>query len=104
VATPSTFQVYVAGVPTLPSKSMARTENVCEPASVSVKPHSKAPRCMFWTISKPHGSYGNASTLHSKVTSGSFEWKVKIASSIHVGSFGLTSMKASGASFAGSGA
>jgi hypothetical protein len=41
--------------------------------------------------------------LHSKVTSGSFEWNVKTASGSHVSAFGFTSMNASGGSPAGNG-
>src|ERR671915_269778 len=78
--TPMSSHVKVVGAPTLPSKSIARTENVCGPTSVSSRPHSKPPRFMNCASSKPHGSYGQKSTLHSKVTSGSFEWNVKMAS------------------------
>ena len=56
VTTPRMFQVWVAGWPTLPSKSMARTEKVCGPTSVSSKAHSKAPCDMNVAPSKPHGS------------------------------------------------
>ena len=35
VATPSSRHVYIAGWPTLPSKSIARTKKTCGPTSVS---------------------------------------------------------------------
>jgi hypothetical protein len=52
--------------------------------------------------SKPHGSQPNWSTEHSKVTSGSLEWNVKMASISHVCASGLMSRKTSGGSFGGS--
>ena len=103
VRTPSRLQVNVAGGPVLPSKSVARTRNVCGPTSVSSSSHSKPPRCMNAALSKPHGSYGCVSTRHSKVTSGSSEWKVKSAFSAHVSVRGPRSTNASGGSLGGSG-
>src|SRR5688572_30407217 len=97
---PSRRHSYVAGAPTFPSKSMARTEKVCSPTSSSERPHSKPPRFMSAADSKPHGSYDQKSTLHSNVTSGSFEWNVKIASGSHVSAGGFRSMNDSGGSFA----
>src|ERR687895_2952203 len=109
--TPMSSHVNMVGAPTLPSKSIARTENVCGPTSFSARAHSKAPWFINVALSKPHGSYPFASTLHWKVTSGSFAWKVKIASRSQVWtpgtagsmSSGTTSRVTSGATPDGSG-
>src|ERR671914_2849663 len=101
--TPRIRQVYVAAGPTLPSKSIARTEKVCGPTSLASKPHSNAPRFMKVAPSNPHGSYPFKSTLHWKVTSGSFEWNVKIASRRNVSAGGVTSRMTSGPTPKGSG-
>jgi hypothetical protein len=53
--------------------------------------------------SKPHGSQAYWSTLHWKVTSGSFEWNVKIASRRNVSFGGTTSKVISGGTPEGSG-
>src|SRR5688500_4747944 len=53
--------------------------------------------------SKPHGSYGKKSTLHSKVSSGAFGWNVNSASGGGVTGSGFMSMNDSGGSFEGSG-
>src|SRR5918999_6280180 len=53
--TPRILHLYVVGAPTLPSKSIARTENVCGPTSVASKPHSNAPWFMNVAPSNPHG-------------------------------------------------
>ena len=103
VTTPSSRHVYIAGWPTLPSKSIARTKKMCGPTSVSSRPHSKPPWFMWATVSKPQFSHALRSTLHSNVTSGSFEWNVKIESSAQVSGSGFMSMNACGATPAGSG-
>ena len=95
VATPSSRHVYIAGWPTLPSKSIARTKNMCGPTSVSSSPHSKPPWFMCATVSKPQFSHALRSTLHSNVTSGSLEWNVNSDSSAHVSASGFMSMNAS---------
>jgi hypothetical protein len=97
VTMPFSLQVKTVGAPTLPSKSVARTRNVCRPTSVSSRPHSNAPCERNIGSSQPHGSYAFVSTRHSNVTSGSFAWNVKMASSDHVAASGVTSRTTTGA-------
>ena len=53
--------------------------------------------------SNPHGSYGELSTLHSKMTSGSLAWNVKSASNIRDSAGGLMSIVTTGATPVGNG-